>query len=164
MSTVKPLYSSSGSLTITLDALATDANLLVGRASTAIDNTSNRYLDVFISGKIVAGTSPTADKVIEIWAYGQLEDTPTYPDSITGSDAGKTMTSANVKALSLRHVISLPTDNTSSRVYNFGPILLAPVFGGVLPKLWGIWVAHSMGVNLGSGCAIYYQPLQLETV
>ena len=93
MSDFKLAYAASSALTITLASLASDTAILVGRESTAWDNSSNKYLDLLLGGKITTGTSPTAARAIEVWAYAQVEDTPTYPDGITGSDSGRTLTS-----------------------------------------------------------------------
>ncbi len=150
MASVKIEYGSSAALTITLASLATDTNLLAGRESTAIDNTTNKYLDVLISGNIRVGTSPTTGKVIEIWAYGSLSDSPTYGDVLDGSDSNETITSAGVKNSVLKLVHTIETEATSDRDYPFGPIGLAQFFGGSLPKFWGIFAVHNTGVNLNS--------------
>ncbi len=147
---IKLAYAASAAMTITLASLATDANLLTGRNATVVDNTSNLYLNYMVAGKITTGTTPTDLKRIEVWAYGQLEDTPTYPDSFTGVDAAKTVTSANIKAAILYPVASLATGTTSDRTYWFGPRSLVSVFGGIIPKRWGIFVTHDTAVNLNA--------------
>ena len=62
MANVKIYYDTAADVTITLASLATDTNLLTGRKSTAVDNSSNKYLDYLISGKITTGTSPFTGK------------------------------------------------------------------------------------------------------
>ena len=59
MADLKLSYGTASDLTITLASLATDANLLTGRESAAIDNTSALVLDYLVSGKITSGTSPS---------------------------------------------------------------------------------------------------------
>ena len=86
MADQKIAYGSSAALTITLASLVSDINLLAGCESTAIDNTSNLYLDYLLSGKVTTGTSPTTGKSINIYVYALMEDS-TYPDVLTGTDS-----------------------------------------------------------------------------
>jgi len=150
MASVKLAYGSSSALTITLASLATDANLLAGRESTAVDNTSNLYLDYLIGGKVTAGTSPTASKEIRVYAYASVDDTPTYPDVFDGTDSAETVTSSDIRDAGLRLIAVMSTSNTSDRTYWFGPVSLAAVFGGTIPKKFGIFVVHNTGVNLNA--------------
>lgn len=162
MSDFKLAYAASSALTISLASLASDTNILAGRESTAWDNSSNKYLDLLLGGKITTGTSPTVSRVIEVWAYAQVEDTPTYPDVITGSDSARTLTSRDIVYASLRLAASMSISATSNVAYWFGPVSFASLFGGVLPKKGGIWVVHNTAVNLnstGGNHAIYIQPV-----
>lgn len=142
---IKTSYPSSSSvaLTLTLASLATDSSLLAGRASTAVDNTTNVDLDHSVSGIITVGTTPTASTYIEVWAYASYQTasgTPTYPDSITGTDANKTMTSLGIKYSAMRPIASMLVDSTTSnRAYPFAPVSIANTFGA-MPKFWGIFV------------------------
>jgi len=150
MADIKNAYGSSVDLTITLASLATDSSLLTGRASTAIDETSNKYIDELLAGFVSTGTSPTTAKEIHVYVYGCINDTPTYPDSITGSDAAKTMTTANIRDAGLRLAAMLSTTATSNEKTFFGPISVRYLFGGTLPKKWGVFITHNTGVNLNS--------------
>ena len=156
-------------LTLTLASLATDTNKLVGRASTAVVNTTNLDLDHLVSGRITTGTSPTVSKTIEVWAYAPIQvasGTPTYPDSITGTDAAKTMTSANVKSAALRLIAVITVDANSDRSYAIPPTSIAQLFGG-MPPWWGVFVVHDTGVNLNSTAGnhfITYHRIQAQTV
>lgn len=155
---------SSIALALTLASLASDSTLLAGRASTAVDNTGNNDTDALLSGLITTGTSPTGG-AIEVWAWASRKNvtvTPTYPDSITGTDAAKTMTSANVKFSALRLVTSISVDTTSNRGYDFAPASIAALFGN-LPPFWGIFVTHSSGVALNATAGnheMHYQRIQ----
>ena len=144
----KLAYAASAAYTLTLESLAHDANLLAGRASTAIDNTTNKYLDYLIGGKVKLGTSPTAGGVVEAWVYASENDTPDYPDSITGTDANKSMTSANVKNAALVLLGTAVADATTGEVLWFKPRSLASMFGGSVPKNHGLFIVHSTGVAL----------------
>ena len=173
MADLKTKYPAASSVDLTIDlaSLATNAQgvYLAGRASTAVDNTTTQDLDHLLSGVIVTGgTAPTVSRSINIYAYAAsstASGVPTYPDSITGTDAAKTMTSANVQNSALRFVASITIDATASRVYAFAPVSMAAVFGGVLPKFWGIFVAHDTAQTLNSaGHKLSYERVQGQTV
>lgn len=159
---VKLAYASSGTLTSTLTGLASDTNLLAGRASTAISNSSN-YPEAILAGKNTTGTTPTATRQIEQHLYGSMNDTPDYPDGITGTDANKTITSADIKPQALTWFQTLPTNNTSDRAYPFAPRGICASFGGVaIPKNWGVFTVHNTGVNFNATAtnhALYYTPV-----
>lgn len=149
MASVKIEYASSAAYTIGLGSLASDTTLLAGRESTAVSNTANKYMDYLVAGKIRAGTSPTAGNTIEVWAYGSLDDTPTYPDVLDGTDSAETLTSANVKANMIKLVASITVDSTTDRDYFFGPVSLAALFGAV-PKNHGLFVTNGSGAALNA--------------
>lgn len=158
---VKLAYAASASLTITLASLASDSNLLAGRESTAVANTSNLYQDILVSGKITTGTSPTVSKNIYVFAYAAVNDTPTYPGVFDGTDSGET-TVAATKANCLALLAVITVTATSDVTYWFGPKSLAAAFGGVVPTHWGVFVVHDTAVNLNSTAgnhAIYYTPV-----
>lgn len=136
--------------TITLASLAPSATLVAGRQSTAIDNTTNKFLDYVLSGKITVGTTPTAATRIELWCVPTLDDTPTYPDTFGASDANVTVTSRTILQGAGRLVAVLDVDvNTSNRSY---PIQtsLAAFFGGNCPLKFALFVVHNTGVALNS--------------
>ena len=149
MADIKLSYPAASDLTITLASLGSDTNLLTGRESATIDNSGNLYLDYLISGKITAGTSPTASRSIEVWAVGSWDGT-NWPDVFDGTESAETITSADIKASICRLVAAMATANTSDRTYHFGPVSLAGAFGGVLPPKIVLFVTHSTGVNLNS--------------
>jgi hypothetical protein len=156
-------------LTITLASLASTSAgvLLAGRESTVVDNQTTLDLDHLVSGKIRTGTSPTASRVIEVWAYAPIQivsGTPSYPDVLDGTDSDETLTSANVKASALRLVWSTLVDATSDRDYFIPPTSIAGLFGD-LPPLWGLFVTHDTGVALnstGSNHFLHYQRFQRQ--
>lgn len=168
MADFKLKYATAASFTITLASLATSSTRLVGRESTAIDNTSNLYLDALVSGKITTGTSPTVNTLIDIWVYGSsLETGPVYPDAITGSDAGVTLTDAPSRNAGLRLGASILVSATSDVDYHFAPFSVAALFGNVMPKKWGLFVTHNTGVNLnatGGNHALEYVGVHLQSV
>ena len=174
MADIKTKYpaASSVDLTISLASLASGASgvYTTGRESTAVDNTTNTDIDHLVSGKIRTGTSPTASRVINVYAYANISSasgTPTYPDVLDGTDSDETFTSANVMNGCLRLVASIAIDNMTGRDYFFGPVSIAALFGGSLPKFWGIYVAHDTAVELDSTAGnhkISYERIQAQTV
>lgn len=154
MATFKTYYPATDTVAVTcaIASLADDnTNMLAGRAGTVVDNTSNLDLDHILSGKITTGTSPTAGRLIELWVYSHIDitsGTPTYPDSITGSDANKSMTSRNVLISGLKLVCSILVDSTSNRTYPIPRTSIAQLFGGRMPSRWGPFVVQGTGVAL----------------
>lgn len=147
-------------LTITLASLATSATKVAGAESTAVDNSSNLFLDALLGGKITTGTSPTDAKTIEVWVYGENLDDDTYNDVLDGTASAETITSVNIKNSALKLAAVMATNNTSDRTFFFGPISVARLFGGVMPRKWGVFVTHDTGVNLnatGSNHQIAYR-------
>jgi hypothetical protein len=169
---VKYPSTSSVDLTISLASLASGSSgvFTAGQESTAVDNTSNLDLDHLLSGKITTGTSPTVSRSINVYAYANLSSssgTPTYADVLDGTDSAETFTSANVMNSAVKFVASITIDNTSDRAYYFGPVSIASLFGGVLPKFWGVYVAHDTAVNLNSTAGnhkLSYERIQSQTV
>lgn len=146
---VKIAYGSSSNLTITLASLATSSTLLVGRESTEVDNSSNLYSDYLLSGKITTGTSPTASKSIEVWVVAQLDDS-TYPDVFDGTDSAETITSDGVKYGIVKLAAIITTSSTSDVSYYFGPVSVAAMYGGSLPRKFVVFVTHNTGQNLNA--------------
>lgn len=166
MASIKLVYGLSVAMTEAIEALATDANLLAGWESGAVDNTTNLYLDYLLGGKITTGTTPTTGKEIRVYVYGSINDTPTYPDVLDGTSSAETITSAGIRDSALKLAAVIATDATSDRTYWFGPISVAALFGGTVPKFWGVFITHSTAVNLnatGTNHVIDYTPVY-ETI
>lgn len=163
MPTVKSLYPSTSStaLSITLAGLASDTSLLSGRASAYVDNTALLDLDHAVGGVITASGSGT----IEVWAYAAYKSasgTPTFPDSISGTDAAKTITSQGIKMQALAPIASIAADGTANRPYPFREASIANLFG-MMPKYWGIFVTQGTGNNLASA-DIQFERSQAQSV
>jgi hypothetical protein len=162
MATTSPTYGAAVPLTITLASLATDATLIAGRQSTAVDISSSTIMDAQIGGFISTGTSPTTGKVIEIWAAGSYDGT-TYSAGVGASDANFSPTGE--KTL-MRLLCVIDTDATSNHKYEFGPVSLAEAFGGLPPRKFAVFVVHNTAVNLnstGGNHEIKYTPVTLTT-
>lgn len=149
MTTTKIAYTAPATITISPASLATSSSFVAGREATSLDNSSFLYDDAMLAGYLTVGTTPTAGTYINVYVFAAMDDTPTWPDVMDGTDSAETVTSAGVGQGFLKLAASLYVDsNTSNRQYNFGPISVASLFGGVLPKFWSVFVAHNTGVNL----------------
>ena len=145
-------YSSNTTITISPASLASSATFVAGRESNEIDNTTNKYMDALVQGKVTLGTTPTANTVIGVYVWGADTSLATTPiDVLDGADSAETLTNVGVlySALRVGAVITVPAA-TSDIGYNFAPFSVAALFGGVMPKFWGLFVAHNTGVNLNA--------------
>lgn len=158
--TLTPSYGNAATLTCTLASLASDTNLIAGRQSTVADNTSDLAVDAMVGGKVTTGTSPTASKQIEVWAFATYDGT-TYSAGAGASDANFSPGAGEKNLMSLLTV--MPTDNVSNHTFEWGPYSIARAFGGTMPSKWGIFIVHNTGVNLnstGGNHEIKYTPVK----
>src|SRR5512146_3312002 len=128
-------------ITITLDSLASSAT--AGRASTAVDNTTNCFMDALVHLTIVfPNSTPANDKAVYVYAYGCADGGTNYDGGITGTDAAYTMN--DPPPMPLVAVLGVPTANlTYHKTFS-----IAQAFGGVLPAKWGIFVRNFGGQTL----------------
>ena len=144
-------YGAKTTLTAAVESLASDTNLLAGIESSIIDNTTDGFADILISGKVTTGTSPTSARQIEVWAVAW--DGANWPDVFDGTTSGETITSADIKTAICRVVAIMPTNNTSDRAYHFAGVSLRGAFGGCLPSKVVLFVVHNTGVALNATAA-----------
>lgn len=159
MAALKQIFGSSTSLTITLASLGATAS----RESTAVDNTTNLFLDalVYVKVKLATGT-PSADKALYVYAYGS-EDGTNYGDNATGTDAALTMRIPT----NLRLIGVINTPDSGALTYKSQPMSIAQAFNGVLPRKWGIVVTNASGLALdatGSNHSASYTGVYYQTV
>ncbi len=149
MATATVNYSSNTAITMDLANLASSSTFLAGRESSQIDNTTNKYMDALVSGQISVGTTPTANTQIVVYVWGAETSLGTTAlDVLDGTDSAETLTNTGILA-NLRVGAVLPVLATTSDIaYLVLPFSVAARFGGVLPKFWGLFVAHNTGVNL----------------
>lgn len=139
------------------------------RASTSIDNGTDKFLDAMLGGKVTTGTSPTANTNIYIYAYGTWDGGTTFTGGISGTDAtwstnASPDTNEGIVAKRLLETIQVTAD--SDEAYDFGPVSVASAFGGVLPDHWGIVVRNETGVafNATAGNHAYkFQGVKYDT-
>jgi hypothetical protein len=149
MGTTTVNYAANATITMDLANLGTSATFVAGRESSQIDNTSNKYIDALVSGKVSVGTTPTANTTIAIYVWGADTSLATTAiDVLDGTDSAETLTNVGIlNALRFGAAVSVPA-NTSDVAYEVLPFSVASLFGGVMPKFWGLYVAHNTAVNL----------------
>jgi len=152
MSAVDLSYGTAGqAITCTLASLASSQT--VGRASTAVSNTTTLALDALVSTEIVMPTgTPADDMAIYCYAYGNVAS-GAYTEGVSGTDESFTINSPT--GLKLIGVVPVPTGGIT---YYSGPWSVATAFGGILPASWGIVVVNYTGLGISSG-ALYYQTI-----
>lgn len=164
------LYDSAQQFTFAVQSLASDTSLLAGRAGTAIDLTQNvsalgsiPALDWWVSGFFKTAASVTTGKQIELWFAGLMGD-GNYPDSISGTDGNKTISTADIKArLACWDIVTI--DGTA-RTYPVRQGALSAVFGGRVPPKVVPFLVHNTGQNLDSTAGnhkLYIAPGGLKT-
>lgn len=154
MATINIAYSANTAITIGLATtpLGSSATWIAGRESNEIDNTTNKYDDALVQGKVTVGTTPTANTTINVYVWGADTSLATTAiDVLDGVDSDETLTNTGVLASALRlgAVIGVLV-NTSNVTYNIAPFSVAQLFGGNMPKFWGLFVSHNTGVALNS--------------
>jgi len=143
---IKTGYGSSGQvLTITLTSLADSST--AGRESTSVSNTTDKFLDVLIQGKLKPQNSGSisAPSAAFVYAYASADGGSDWPDTVTGSDAAITLN--NPTQLKLLGAIYAAAINVQ---YKGGPWSLAALYGGRMPEKWGIVVVNDMGTALSA--------------
>lgn len=136
-------YGADGvAIDITLNTLASAA----ARQSAPVDNSINLFRDVLVMlrAKNHASNAPTGDKAIYVYAYGTVDvNLPLYPDAVTGTNAAITLDSPT----HLKPLGSLAF-TAAAQTKNGGPWSLGSLFGGRVPKKWGIVVQNATGQSL----------------
>lgn len=137
---IKNKYGTSNqAFTCTITSLAT-AGL---RGSTAIDNSSNVFVDALAMVKVktnAAGTSATG--YVDVYAYATADGGTTYSGGFAGTDGAY---SGQVSALVKLGRIAAVANATT---YIGGPWSVASAFGGSLPEKWGIVVDNESAATL----------------
>jgi hypothetical protein len=157
--TTKIAYGASTAITITLASLASSSGFTGAREGTALTNSATLYDDVLVSGKITVGTSPSANTQIQVYVAAALDDTPTWPSSLTGADAAYTIASVGQGGF-LRLGAVLNVDSASSNIAYAFAFPVAQLFGGVMPRDWTLVVTHNTSTALhatGGNHVIKYQ-------
>ncbi len=159
MADIKAKYGTSNqAITVTLASLANNG----ARASTAIDNTTNLFLDALLFLTIKSGAASTATTgSVNVWAYASSDGGTNYTEGATGTDAALTLVSpTNLRFVGAVNVVANATS------YKAGPFSIASAFG-VMPDHWGIVIENKTGGALdateGNHLKIY-QGVQAQSV
>jgi hypothetical protein len=143
-------YADNVTMTLDVSSLADSSTWTAGRESTAVDNTSNMYVDAIVDNPdgLVANAN-TIGQEIRIYCWGQNDSAATKNIStLAGTDAARTITVEALQALRL--AAAIPALATGSLTYYFQPFSVAALFGGIMPKFWGLFVTHSMVSDFGA--------------
>lgn len=147
-------YSTAGAggtaITMDLSALAASATFVAGRESTVIDNATPKYVDVMVQGLFIVGTTPTLPCQFNIYVYGvSTSPATTALDTLVGADGARTLTNTTVLNSGLILAARPPIlVNTSNITYPVASFSVAQLFGGIMPKYWGLFCAHNMTAAL----------------
>ena len=126
MATVTINYASYATFTISPENVASSSSWTAGVESTAIDNSTNLYVDALVAGMWTCGTTPTANTEVRVYVYAQQDDTPTYQDVFDGTSSAETVTSAGVLTGVVKLLGTMYVDaTTSNRAYYLAPTSVA---------------------------------------
>jgi len=157
-STIESKYGTNNqTITCTFTSLTNNSQ----RQSTAIDNTSNVFLDALVQIKIKSNASGTAATgAVNVYAYGTSDGGTDYSDGATGTDGSITLTSPpNMRLIGVINVVA------NSTTYIGGPFSVAQAFGGRLPDHWGIVIENKTSATLDASVgSAWYQGILQQTV
>jgi hypothetical protein len=145
MSTQNIAYSANTAITMDLSALGSSSTFVAGRESNEINNTSNLYDKVIVRGSIIVGTTPTLPCQLNVYLWGADTSLATTAiDVLDGVDSAETLTNTTVLTNALILARAMPIlVNTSNTTYYMSPFEVSQFFGGIMPKFWGLFVAHN---------------------
>ena len=159
MSVIKQQFGTNGqAMTITLVSLASAAS----REATAIDNTTNLFMDVKVSVKIKTNAAGTvATGVVNVFAYASADGGTTWAGGVTGTDNAY---AGNKDAMVfLGSLPAIANATTYASVFS-----LARAFGyGGIPANWGIVIDNESGAALDATAgsnAVLYQGVLAQVV
>ena len=151
MATATLNYGAKTTITISLASVAASSSLIAGQESNEVDNTTNKFLDALVQGKVKTGASGVAAGSLVVYVWGSDTSAATTAlDVIDGADSTETITSAGIRDALFRRGAVVAIEAANSRTYNIAPFSVAALFGGALPKYWGLFVTHSSTATLSS--------------
>jgi hypothetical protein len=161
MPDIKNFYVPTTDLTVTIAGLPTSSDLLTGRQTSEVVNTTLKAIDYLVSGRFTTGASPTGGSV-ELWAVAAFDDTgATYPDNFTNAgDAARLWTNAQIKSGVAKLLWSVSPTTASNIAYPFSGISVAGEFGGTCPPRFVMWIGHSTGVNANATAGNHFIRVQ----
>lgn len=161
MAVLTVTYSSNTAITFDISSLGSSATFVAGRESTQIDNTSNLYVDALVDVKGITGhasTAPTVGQEIRLYCWGSdVSLATTAIDVLDGTDSAETLGHVSVLN-SLRPAgAAAVTVATAGLLYYIQPFSVAALFGGVMPKFWGLFLAHNHTGALAASQSALFQ-------
>jgi len=138
--------STNTAITLDLSSLATSSTFLTGVESTEVDNTTTNYVDALVQVNGITGgaTAPTIGQQIGIYVWGADTSLATKPiDTLDGTSSAETLSHSAVLNSFALGGVAVVTAATGSLVYPVKPFSVAALFDGVMPKFWGLFVAHN---------------------
>ena len=173
MAETKVKYAADVAIAVT----AWTTTLLTQESATSaiFDNTSTLYMDVLLGGKIDSATvvgAVVAGDTYDIYIVGQYSDTVT--DMTGGIDALFGAASEQVEdtdfvlanmPLLVSVTIELTNPDTDlPQDYHWGPVSVAKVFGGIVPKQFMLMLHNNTGASMGAGNDVNAVGVTFDTV
>lgn len=139
-------YGTRTAITIDPSSLAGSSTFVAGVESAEQDNSTDLYLDVLVEGRVTghASTAPTVGQQIQVYVWGSNVSLGTTAiDTLDGTSSAETLGHVAV-AQSLR-LAAVPTVTvaTAALTYYILPFSVAALFGGSMPKFWGLYLTHN---------------------
>jgi hypothetical protein len=137
---IKIAYAASSNLDVTsLPGLDSSQTWVLGWESAAIDNTTNKYRDYLVTGKLVAEGANNQVGQIRVYVVAMLDDS-TWPDVFDGTESTETVSTTSIRDSICKLGAVMATTADASGTYLFGPFSVASLFGGVCPAKFVIFI------------------------
>lgn len=154
MATSNIYYSSNTAITFDVSSLGTSSTFVAGRESNEVDNTSNKYVDALVQVDGITGhasTAPTVGQEIRLYVWGQDTSAASQNlDVLDGVDSAKTLGHVSVlNSLKLAGIATVTVASAGLKYYIL-PFSVAQLFGGIMPKYWGLYLAHNQTGSLAA--------------
>lgn len=146
-------YSANTPIALDLSSLATSSTWVAGQESTQIDNTATKYIDALVDVKGITGHASTANTVgqeLRVYVWGSdVSLATTAISALDGTTSAETLTATVTQSLRLAGSVQAVV-TTAALVFYIQPFSVAALFGGVMPKFWGLFVTHNFTGALGA--------------
>lgn len=142
MATLTDNFSALGTITLTATSLA-NSTVGVGRVSTFLDNTSNKYVSANIYCKLTTGTAATANTPIYVYLV-RTDNSSLVDDGMGTADGAGTV--INAPLLGIINVSSTAVSQSYYGVYDTSSL-------GPLGPAWGIAIVNNSGFALNGTAA-----------
>lgn len=140
-------YSADTPITLDISSLGTSSTFVAGRESTEVDNTTTKYVDALVRVKGITGhasTAPAVGQTIAVYVWGSDVSLATTPiDTLDGVDSAETVALATVQSGLRLAGVAVVAVATAGLVYYIPQFSIAALFGGVMPKFWGLFLSHN---------------------